>query len=63
MLIILTTYLKDQLKEIETKYSQANSIGIRMPGTISKETSKKKCANSIWLNGTTFRKESTGEEF
>ena len=45
------------VKEIETKFSKANSIGIGMPGSISKETSLIKGANSIWLNGKPFRKD------
>ena len=45
------------VKEIETKFSKADSIGIGMPGSISKETSLIKGANSIWLNGKPFRKD------
>ena len=44
------------VKEIETKFNKADSIGIGMPGSISKETSLIKGANSIWLNGKPFRK-------
>ena len=39
------------VKEIEKKFEKVDSIGIGMPGIVSKYTSLVKNANSIWLNG------------
>ena len=39
------------VKEIEQKFNQVNSIGIGMPGIVSKYTSLVKNANSTWLIG------------
>ncbi len=45
------------IKEIEEKFNQVNSIGIGMPGIVSKYTSLVKNANSIWLNGKPLKKD------
>ena len=45
------------VKEIEQKFNQVNSIGIGMPGIVSKYTSLVKNANSIWLNGKPLKKD------
>ena len=45
------------VKEIEEKFNQVNSIGIGMPGIVSKYTSLVKNANSIWLNGKPLKKD------
>ena len=45
------------VKEIEQKFNKVNSIGIGMPGIVSKYTSLVKNANSIWLNGKPLKKD------
>ena len=45
------------VKEFETEYGNAKSIGIGMPGAVSSETALVKNANSIWLNGKPFKKD------
>ncbi len=38
------------VQEIESKYKKIDSVGIGMPGIVSKYTSLVKNANSVWLN-------------
>ncbi len=45
------------VNEIEYNFKKAESIGIGMPGIVSKYTSLVKNANSIWLNGKPLKKD------
>ena len=42
------------IREIENNFQIVSSIGIGMPGIVSKYTSLVKNANSVWLNGKPF---------
>ena len=43
--------------EIESRYSNIESIGIGMPGAVSEDSSLVKNANSIWLNNKPLKKD------
>ena len=45
------------IEEIERKFNKVESIGIGMPGIVSKHTSLVKNANSIWMNGKPLKKD------
>ena len=45
------------VEEIERKFNKVESIGIGMPGIVSKHTSLVKNANSIWMNGKPLKKD------
>ena len=51
--------IKLLVDEIEKNYQKVESVGIGMPGIVSKETSLVKNANSIWLNGNPLKKDLT----
>ena len=45
------------INHFENEYGKCTSIGIGMPGAISKDTALIKNANSVWLNGKAFKKD------
>ena len=45
------------IEEIENNFEKISSVGIGMPGIVSKYTSLVKNANSIWLNGKPLKKD------
>ena len=45
------------IREIENNFQIVSSIGIGMPGIVSKYTSLVKNANSVWLNGKPLKKD------
>jgi len=45
------------VEEIEKNFGKMESVGIGMPGIVSKHTSLVKNANSIWLNGKPLKKD------
>jgi fructokinase len=45
------------VKDFEKDFGKADSVGVGMPGAVSSESSLIKNANSIWLNGKTFKKD------
>tara|TARA_Y100000588_G_scaffold384684_1_gene476501 strand:+ start:255 stop:1142 length:888 start_codon:yes stop_codon:yes gene_type:complete len=49
--------IKNLIDEIKNQYKAIDSIGIGMPGIVSKYTSLVKNANSVWLNGKPLKKD------
>ncbi len=46
--------IKESVEEIENKLQRSGTVGVGIPGTISKTTKTVKNANSTWLNGRPF---------
>ena len=49
--------IADGVKDIEKKLGKSASVGVGIPGTVSKKTGFVKNANSTWLNGKPFDKD------
>ena len=45
------------VKEFENNFGDSETIGIGMPGAVSKDSALVKNANSIWLNGKPLKKD------
>lgn len=51
------TTIRDLILGAERAVGEQGSIGIGIPGTVSRLTGKIKNANSVWLNGRTFKQD------